>query len=78
MSALTGEGIDELVSRLETIALGGKRLCRMRIPMTDQAVVGRLYSASLVEEIEYTDEGAEVTALLDEENRGRYAKYIVE
>ena len=78
ISAKTGEGIDRLTDELETLALGGKRLCKLVFPMSEQAALSRLYALSLIESIEYTEEGAEVSALLDAENYGRYKKYIAE
>ena len=78
ISAKTGEGIDKLTDELETLALGGKRLCKLVFPMSEQAALSRLYALSLIESIEYTEVGAEVSALLDAENYGRYKKYIAE
>lgn len=78
ISALDGRGMDHLTDLLEMLALGGKQLCVLRIPLNEQGIVAKLYALSVVEDVEYLDDCVQVVALLNEENRGRYQKYIKE
>jgi GTP-binding protein HflX len=78
ISALDGRGVPDLVDKLELLALGGKRMCVLMIPMNKQGLVAQLYAASAVEDVEYLDTGVRVVALLDEKLRGRFKDYIVE
>ena len=78
ISALDGRGVPDLVNKLELLALGGKRMCVLMIPMNKQGLIAQLYAASAVEDVEYLDNGVRVVALLDEKLRGRFKDYIVE
>ncbi|MBQ8289040.1 MAG: GTPase HflX [Clostridia bacterium] len=78
ISALDGRGVPDLVDKLELLALGGKRMCALMIPMNKQGLIAQLYAASAVEDVEYLDDGVRVVALLDEKLRGRFKDYIVE
>ena len=78
ISALDGRGVPDLVDKLELLALGGKRMCVLMIPMNKQGLIAQLYAASAVEDVEYLDNGVRVVALLDEKLRGRFKDYIVE
>ena len=76
ISALDGRGVDDLVSALESIALLGKELCVFFIPMSEQGAVTYLYNNATVEDIEYTDTHAVVTAVVDEKVKGKLIKYL--
>ncbi|MBQ8383368.1 MAG: GTPase HflX [Clostridia bacterium] len=78
ISALDGRGVPDLVDKLELLALGGKRMCVLMIPMNKQGLIAQLYAASAVEDVEYLDNGVRVVALLDEKLRGRFKDFIVE
>lgn len=78
ISALDGRGIPDLVDRLEELALNGKKLCVLMIPNQKQGLIGQLYAASAVEDVEYLDDCVRVVALLDEKLQGRFREYIVE
>lgn len=78
ISALDGRGMDHLTDLLEQLALGGKQLCVLDIPLNEQGIVAKLYALSVVEDVEYLEDRVRVVALLNEENRGRYQKYIKE
>ena len=77
ISALDGRGVPDLVNHLEILALGGKKMCVLMIPNNKQGLIGQLYAASAVEDVEYLDNGVRVVALLDEKLRGRFKDYIV-
>ncbi len=76
ISALDGRGIDDLIEKLEKIALAGKRLVRLRIPLSRQELVAKLYAVASVENVEYGDEYADVIALMDEKTEGQFKKYM--
>lgn len=78
ISALDGRGMEHLTDLLEQLALGGKKLCVLDIPLNEQGIVAKLYALSVVEDVEYLEDRVRVVALLNEENRGRYQKYIKE
>ncbi|MGM9646722.1 MAG: GTPase HflX [Eubacteriales bacterium] len=77
ISALDGRGVSDLVDQLERLALGGKRMCVLMLPMSKQGLLAQLYAASAVEDVEYLDNGVRVVALLDEKLRGRFKEYII-
>lgn len=78
MSALSGEGVDELLSEIEALLRARRRTVRLLIPYSDQAVTSALYDIYTVSDVEYTDTGVTLTAVLDERGLGRYSKYICE
>ncbi len=78
ISALDGRGIPDLVDRLELLALGGKRMCILRFPLSKQGMIAQLYAASAVEDVDYLDDCVQVVALLDDKLRGRFKEFIVE
>ncbi|MCR5402364.1 MAG: GTPase HflX [Butyrivibrio sp.] len=50
--------------------------CVLRLQYPDSAILGQLQERGLVRNVEYLAEGILVTALLDEQDRGRLAEYI--
>ena len=78
VSGATGTGIDELLSKLESIVLGFKKRYNLLIPYSDQSALSALYNSYTVDNVEYTDNGVTLSAVLDERGRGQYGKYIVE
>ena len=76
ISALDGRGIDELVAEFEKVALGGKMLVKMRIPLAEQGILSKLYNLVSVENVEYGDEFVEVIAVADAKALGQLKKYI--
>lgn len=78
ISALTGDGVDVLVKRLEETAHNGTREYVLNIPHSDLGVLGRLYDNTVVKSVEYTDFGAVATVVADRKNAGVFAKYIEE
>ncbi len=76
ISALTGAGTDELVAKLEKIASEGKKLCVFEIPMANLGVINSIYSNAAVQNVEYGENGAAVTAVADKKARGMFEKYM--
>lgn len=76
LSALDGRGVDDLVAELEKLALAGKFLVKYNLPTSKVHLVSRLYELGTVEDVEYTDDGATVIALLDEKSKGQFEKLL--
>ena len=76
ISARTGEGVDALVSRLGEVARMGKRRITFHFPASELGCLSALYGSSTVEEVEYVDDGAVVTAVVDVKIAGQYAKFV--
>ena len=76
ISALTGEGIDDMVAKLEKMLGEGKKKVMMKLPMSAGGCVNDLYMNAENVEVEYTADGIELTATVDEKLYGRYSKYI--
>ncbi len=75
ISAKTGMGTEDMLSRLDKLVQGTKRLCTLYIPYAKQGVVSQIYSMYPVEKVEYTDEYIVVRTLLDAKGMGKYAMY---
>ncbi len=78
ISAKTGEGIPRLLSVIEEQLAKFKRKYKLFIPYTAQSAFSAICDAYTAEDIEYTDTGVSLTAVLDERGRGLYGKYIVQ
>lgn len=76
ISARTGEGVDELVERLGEIARMGKKRLEFHFPASELGCLSALYGSSTVEEVEYVDDGAIVTAVVDGKTAGQYARFV--
>ncbi|MGN1128986.1 MAG: GTPase HflX [Candidatus Flemingiibacterium sp.] len=77
VSALTGEGLDTLVSKLEEIVQSGKTAETFIIPNAEQGIVNRLYGSAEVQSVEYGSDAVTVRATVDAKTRGQYDKYRV-
>lgn len=78
ISALTGQGLDMLIDRLEAIVLDGKRRVTYKIPNTDGAALNTLYRFATVESVDYGADGMTVVALADAKARGMMKKYALD
>ncbi len=78
ISALTGQGIDGLVSKLETLVCDGKRRVTYLIPNSDGGALNTLYRVATVENVEYGADGMTVIALADARARGMMKKYALD
>ncbi len=77
LSAATGEGVDELVRRLEALAADGKRPCEFFFPSDKLGLVAALYAGANVTSVEYGDDGAHVLAVCDRKTAGQLCEYLV-
>ena len=78
ISALTGQGCEQMVSRLEAMMLEGKRRVTYVIPNSDAGALNTLYKNATVESVDYGAEGITVVALADSKARGMMRKYAVD
>ena len=77
ISALTGAGVGKLLELLEETVNKLTREMKFLFPFNMQNAVNTLYRRASVLNVEYTDNGTEVTALVDAEIAGKFAEYIV-
>ena len=78
ISALTGQGMDTLISKLEAIVTEGKRRVTYFIPNADAGALNTLYRVATVEDVEYGADGMTVVALADAKARGMMKKYALD
>ncbi len=78
ISALTGDGIDELGKKLESMTRLGKRRVKLCIPQTDGGIVAALYNLGESVNVDYRDDGIFAEATLDSATIGKLKKYITE
>lgn len=76
VSIKTGNGIDKLVSRLESLVMDGKTDEVFTIPNSEGSIVNRLYKDAAVIDIEYGDEFIIVKATVDRKIKGLLNQYI--
>ena len=78
ISALTGQGVDRMVSLLEGMVLSDKRRVTYLIPNSEAGALNTLYKNATVENVEYGAEGMTVTVLADARIRGMMRKYALD
>ncbi len=78
ISAKEGKGIDKLLETIEKVIHDGKTECELLIPYTEQSKLSVLYDNYTVLNVDYIDNGISVKAILGPEERGMFAKYIVD
>lgn len=77
VSALTGEGLDELIEKLEEMVQNGKSQETFIIPNAEAGIVNRLYASAEIIDVDYGSECVTVRATVDAKVRGQYDKYRV-
>ena len=78
ISALTGQGVDRLVERLEALVTDGKRRITYFIPNKDAGALNDLYRLATVESVDYGADGMRVVALADARARGTMKRFAVD
>ena len=56
--------------------MGGKRLCAFEIPNDKLGLINSLYTNAAVQNVEYGESFATVTAIADGKARGMFEKYM--
>jgi GTPase len=72
LSALTGEGVAALETRISAALTAGRTLYRIELDPTDGAGAAWLYAHGAVETDQRSDDGAVVTVLLSEADYARF------
>ncbi len=75
ISALTGQGCEQMIEKLEQMVLSGKQRVTYIIPNRDAGVLNTLYKNATVESVEYGAEAITAIALADAKARGMMKKY---
>ena len=75
ISAQTGQGVGEMIARLEAMVTDGKRRMTYVIPNRDAGALNTLYRVANVESVEYGAETITVVALADAKARGMMRQY---
>lgn len=75
VSALTGQGVDEMVAMLEAIVREGKVRVTFRFPNSEAGALSSLYRMAAVESVDYGDEYITAVAVADAKTRGVLAAY---
>ena len=78
ISALTGQGTDLLINRIEALVSEGKRRITYLIPNSDGGALNTLYKYATVESVDYGADGMTVVALADARARGMMKKYAID
>ena len=76
ISALSGEGLPELLQQIEKELDQGKHRVRLLLPYQDAALLDTLHSSAAVLSCEYEAEGIRMEAVVDEVLFGRLRPYL--
>ena len=77
LSAKTGDGWDELISKIKTSLFGDFQLVNMLIPYTRGDIVSAVNGKAKPIETKYEAEGTYIKVELGEADRNRYAEFII-
>ena len=78
ISAKTGQGMEEFISKLEALITEGKGRAKLFFPLSEQSQFSRLYKLATVESAEYGEDGVTVIAHLDRKTRGIFERFCIE
>ncbi len=78
ISARTGQGVEQMLHRLEAIVSAGKRRVTYMIPNSDGGALNALYRLATVESVEYGAECMTVVAMVDAKARGMMRRYAMD
>ncbi len=78
VSAVTGGGIEELISKLGLLVNAGKRKITCRLSLSDGAVMNMIYREADSVETEYRAEEIICSAVVDSRLYGKLSKFIIE
>ena len=78
ISALTGQGCEQMVAKLEAMVLMDTRRVTYFIPNSDGGALNTLYKYATVEDVQYGADGMTVIALADSRARGMMRKYALD
>ena len=77
ISAATGQGVAQMMQKIEDMLHAGKRRDPFFIPNAKQGLLSRLYENATVERVDYGVDGVTVTAVVDAKTYGPLRQYDV-
>ncbi len=78
ISAKTGEGIENLRSKMAEMVNRGLRVVDLLLPLNRGDIVSQIRDRAIVEKEEYTESGIEIRAALAPADLGRFQEFITE
>ena len=78
VSARTGEGIDELLRKIEELLPRPDVLVRVLIPYSRGDLVSRIHTEGKINSLEHVESGTKVTALVKPQLANELAKYSLD
>lgn len=78
ISAMTGEGTDELLKMIETVLDKGKKHVTIHLPYSKGGLIEVLHRDGKVDKCEYQDEYIEIEAVVTPELYGKVREFVVE
>lgn len=76
ISAKTGEGINELLEKIEKELSRGKKRVTLHLPYDRSSLVQRLHNEAAVLRTDYTDDFIEMEAVVNPDTYGRVKEYV--
>ena len=77
VSTKTGEGYEELLSKIRSALFSDLQTVRLLVPYDKGSVVSAILAKTSALETKYEENGTLLTVELNEEDRGRYREYIL-
>ncbi len=78
ISSVTGEGIEDLINRIEELVNNGKTVEFFLFKYNDRSLIDILYKNAVILETDYTDEGVIIKASVDKKTKGMLGKYLTD
>ena len=78
ISALTGQGLPQMIDKLDRMVTSGKRRVTYVIPNREAGELNTLYRLATVESVDYGAEAITVVALADARARGTLRRYAID
>ena len=78
ISALTGQGLAQMIEKLDRMATAGKRRVTYVIPNREAGELNTLYRLATVESVDYGAEAITVVALADARARGTLRRFAID
>ncbi len=78
ISALTGQGLPQMIEKLDRMVTAGKRRVTYVIPNREAGELNTLYRLATVESVEYGAESITVVALADARARGTMRRFAID
>ncbi|MCL2772616.1 MAG: GTPase HflX [Oscillospiraceae bacterium] len=79
ISAKTGEGIENLMFKIQEVLEKQRKQATFIFPFNgkEQGYINYLYKNAVVSDVEYGEDGATVTAVVDEKTKNMYGEYLM-